>query len=95
MSISPKERFLDICHFKRPGDLWLRDIFWEETLESWVGQGAPEEIKNPSFQTDYFQLQQIRRLGGIRSSLPSAGEKDEDVKFDLGHVYSPFTWGVR
>ena len=24
MNISPKERFLDICHFKRPGDLCLR-----------------------------------------------------------------------
>ena len=24
MSISTRERFLDICHFKRPSDLWLR-----------------------------------------------------------------------
>ncbi len=44
MNISPKERFLDICHFKRPGDLWLKDLFWQDTLEEWVKQGAPKEI---------------------------------------------------
>ena len=44
MNISPRERFLDICHFKRPGDLWLKDLFWQDTLEEWVKQGAPKEI---------------------------------------------------
>jgi len=35
MNISPKERFLDICHFKRPSDLWLSDSFWQKTLGEW------------------------------------------------------------
>ncbi|GAJ19613.1 unnamed protein product, partial [marine sediment metagenome] len=57
MNISPKERFLDICHFKRPGDLCmltgLCDIGWEETLEKWVEQGAPKEIiNNPRFERE-------------------------------------------
>ena len=63
MNISPKERFLDICHFKRPGDLFLRpEPFWEQTLEKWVEQGAPEEIINPRFRREYFQFQRIRGL---------------------------------
>ncbi len=51
MNISPKERFLDICHFKRPGDLFLRvELFWGKTLEKWVEQGAPEQIVAPTFE---------------------------------------------
>ena len=64
MSISPKERFLDICHFKRPGDLCMLttsgNVFWEQALQKWVEQGAPQEILNPRFRGDYFQFQHIR-----------------------------------
>ncbi len=69
MSISPKERFLDICHFKRPGDLWLSDGFGGQTLAKWVEQGAPKEIINRRFPTDYFQFQNIRGLNEINSGL--------------------------
>jgi hypothetical protein len=62
MNISPKERFLDICHFKRPGDLYTADDFWPETLKEWVKQGAPKEIIYPRFCRDYFQFQRIRAL---------------------------------
>ena len=44
MNISLKERFSDICHFKRPGDLFIFDRFWPETLENWVKQGAPKQM---------------------------------------------------
>ena len=58
MNISPKERFLDICHFKRPGDLCILSAgisyFMEQVLKKWVEQGAPEEIINPRFLNDYF-----------------------------------------
>lgn len=69
MNISPKERFLDICHFKRPGDLYTADGFWGQTLKMWVEQGAPKEMMNPGFCQDYFQFQYGRGLGEIRSCL--------------------------
>ncbi|GAI90186.1 unnamed protein product, partial [marine sediment metagenome] len=69
MSISPKERFLDICHFKRLGDLYIRDFFWPETLEEWVKQGAPKEIINSRFRRDYFQFQRIRALAEFYTLL--------------------------
>ncbi len=70
MNISPKERFLDICHFKRPGDLCMLtgyaqgNIFWPQTLEEWIKQGAPEEIIDPRFMREYFQFEHIRWLAG-------------------------------
>ena len=79
MSISPKERFLDFCHFKRPGDLYYPfDSLWVETLEEWVKQGAPEQIKGPKlgermrgnrFVQDYFQYEPwywITEMSGLR-----------------------------
>jgi len=77
MNISPKERFLDICHFKRPGDLFLgAEPCWEQTLEKWVEQGAPKEIISPRFRRGYFQFQRIRWLTKWEE-IPS--------KIDLGH----------
>ena len=63
--ISAKQRFLDICHFERRGDLFTSDSFWPETLEEWVKQGAPEKIVAATlkeqtlgnrFLDDYFQF---------------------------------------
>ncbi|GAI95787.1 unnamed protein product [marine sediment metagenome] len=90
MKISPKERFLDICHFKRPGDLYMSILlnrFWEQTLENWVEQGAPEEIINPRFHGEYFQFEHI---GG----LSSGGKGWEAVfsKIDLGHGITVGAW---
>ena len=86
MNISPKQRFLDICHFKRPGDLWLRDFFWEETLEKWVEQGAPKEIIHPHFQREYFQFESIQRLGGTEYRTIIGDYRDEiRPQIDLGH----------
>ncbi len=90
MNISPKQRYLDICHFKRRGDLFLRvEFFWEQALENWVKQGAPKEIIHPPFRREYFQFQPIRWLGKIRSSHREATweAEEEEVrpKIDLGH----------
>jgi len=63
VDISPKQRFLDICHFKRPDDLYTHEYFWPETLEEWVKQGAPKQIlpstpreglRGNPFLHDYF-----------------------------------------
>ena len=87
MNISPKERYLDICHFKRPGDLWLRELIPEQTLGKWVEQGAPKELITPGFCRDYFQFQRISGLGEIKSSLYgwAGGEKVPIKPVDLGH----------
>ncbi|MBA7573564.1 hypothetical protein ES708_15362 [subsurface metagenome] len=69
MNISPKERFLDIAHFKRLGDLYTRDGFTQQTVEEWVKQGAPKEIIDPRFQIDYFQFQHGRGLVEIKSGI--------------------------
>jgi len=93
MNISPKQRFLDICHFKRPGDLCTHDWCWPETIESWVEQGAPEEIINPSFLLDYFQFDDRRLyLNKVRSGLYASGG-EEPSKIDLGHGNTAWVWG--
>ena len=89
MNISPKERLLDICHFKRPGDLCMLSSinhFWEQALENWVEQGAPKEIMHPRFRREYFRFQRLRRLNGTES-LAIIGEGREEIpsKIDLGH----------
>jgi len=97
MNISPKQQFLDICHFKRPSKLWLSDGFWEETLEEWVKQGAPEEIIDPRFQQDYFQFQcirtlaefhfllRIRRVAETNSGALGEGGEESPSSIDLGY----------
>jgi len=86
MNISPKERFLDICHFKRPGDLFLRvELFWPLTLEKWVKQGAPKEIINPRFRREYFQFQRIRSLEGTESVAIIGEGREVSFALDLGH----------
>lgn len=85
MDISPKERFLDICNFKRPDDLCLTttgNAFWGETLREWIKQGAPEQILNAHFRGDYFQFQHVRWLAEIRSGIVGG---DVSKKTDLGY----------
>ncbi len=88
MNISTRDRFLDICHFKRPGDLFTFDMFWPETLEEWVKQGAPNEIIDPRFRTDYFQFQHIRWLGEIKSGILRRAGEEARPKIDLGHGFT-------
>jgi len=100
MSISPRERFLDICHFKRPGDLYTFDQFWPETLPKWVEQGAPEQIVAPTFSEqilgsrfvhDYFQFDGCRWLLEINSGLTGVLEAPT---IDLGHGITTPAGGV-
>jgi len=93
MNISPKERFLDICHFKRPGDLCMLsgniNVFFEATLENWVEQGAPKEIMNPGFCREYFQIQRIRWLTGTKPG--SIGEGRDEV-YIRPRYFDPSQW---
>ena len=86
MNISPKERYLDICHFKRLGDMWLRDSLPEVTLKNWVAQGAPSEIvKNPRFCREYFQFERSSGLVEIRASSYGGGDEETVTpEIDLG-----------
>jgi len=73
MADSLRQRFLDICRFKRSGDLcllapWLND-FWMETPGVWVSQGAPAELADPRTLRDYFQFEHIRVLREIQTGL--------------------------
>jgi len=73
MADSLRQRFLDICRFKRSGDLcllapWLND-FWMETPEVWVSKGAPAELADPHTLRDYFQFERIRVLREIQTGL--------------------------
>ena len=94
MNISPKERFLGISHFKRPGDLYMRDSPSKQTLEKWIEQGAPKEITDKRFQIDYFQFQNagvlgVRVLGEIKSGLLGIGWREKKLpRGDLGHGYT-------
>ncbi len=95
MNISPKERFLDICHFKRPGDLYMSinlNRFWEQTLENWVEQGAPEEIINPRFHLEYFQFEHIRWLTKNKTDAIGEGREEVPSKIDLGHGITVRAW---
>ena len=101
MTISPKERFLDIAHFKRPGDLFLRgDRVWPETLEQWGKQGVPKKIINSSrSRNEYFQFERIRLLTGPLPGVIGEGRDElspsERAKFmvDLGHGITVFRGG--
>ncbi len=73
MEASLRQRFLDICRFKRTGDLcllapWLND-FWMETPEVWVKQGAPAELMDSRTLRDYLEFEHIRVLREIQTGL--------------------------
>ncbi len=79
-----RERFLAICHGKRPGDVAIIDWFnrpWAETPETWVRQGAPEEIKNPESFNRYFQFEHLHTLQEIVSGIMRADLKEDGLSY--------------
>jgi len=93
MNISPKQRFLDICHFKRLGDLCLlgervNNLYWDETIEEWVKQGAPKQIIDPRFRREYFRFERIRWLCGLKGGIGEGYERPlfaDLADTDIGH----------
>jgi len=82
--VSNRERFLGICHFERPGDLYIREMFGIEALREWVKQGAPEQLldRRGGFVEEYFQCfsyfrtpRSLWEIGGHRNpDMPSTFE---------------------
>jgi uroporphyrinogen-III decarboxylase len=64
-----RERFKAIARFQRPGDLWINDMFWQETLISWVDHGAPHQLTNGMYRGKYFGFDHGRETKEIMSGL--------------------------
>ena len=64
-----RERYLGICRFERPGDLFYSDGFWSRTLANWIREGAPAQLFDSEFRAEYFGYGRIRGLSEIRSGI--------------------------
>ena len=65
-----RERFRAICLGERLGDVAITDWFhrgWPETIEVWIKQGAPVEIRNQDSLNQYFQFEHLHGLREIIS----------------------------
>ena len=82
-----RERFLAICRGERPGDVsvidWLHRC-WAETVDAWIEQGAPREIKDQDSMNRYFQFDHLHGLHEIVS---------EHNRSDLKEIASAQTMG--
>jgi len=89
MSDAARERFLGVCRFERPGDLYLStpyfNSFWRQTLEEWVKQGAPAQIVENRFRADYFQFEHTRILHEIVSGI--AMDREIDIGGAVPYAY--------
>jgi len=75
-----RERFLATCRSERPGDVPIADWFnkhWAETPETWVKQGAPEEILTAEGFRSYFQLDHVQTLQEIVACVMRADLKED------------------
>ncbi|MDP6708601.1 MAG: uroporphyrinogen decarboxylase family protein [Alphaproteobacteria bacterium] len=82
-----------ICRGERPGDVSLIDWFhrsWGDTIENWIAEGAPEEIRSQDAYNEYFQLDHLHALQEIVSEHNRLDLKDKDTQ-SLGffHVTPP------
>lgn len=74
-----RERFRSICRGERPGDFMVMDWFhrcWAETIEEWIEQGAPEEIRKPEMLNEYFQFEHLHGLQEVVSEHNRADLKE-------------------
>jgi uroporphyrinogen-III decarboxylase len=74
MKLTNRERYKAIAKFQRPGDLYITEQLWPETLINWVKQGAPKQLLtddpghygNELFR-DYFKIDNKRVASEIKS----------------------------
>jgi hypothetical protein len=83
MNISNRERFKAIARFQRPGDLFTWQSVWQETLEKWVEQGAPEQMLARGAETygnlcfrEYFKLDTRVIIDKVKSGYGGAETRD-------------------
>ncbi|MBN1856865.1 MAG: hypothetical protein JW846_07930 [Dehalococcoidia bacterium] len=90
MTPTNSERFRGICHFENTGELMLVTPyfhdFWTETLDAWVKQGAPEEIRQSRFRGEYFHLDHMRMLREVNLGMFM------DKVIDVGGA--PYVYGI-
>ena len=82
-----RERFRAICLGERPGDVAIMDWFhrgWPETIEAWIKQGAPEEIRNQDSLNQYFQFEHLHGLCEIISEHNRVDLKDNPSALAIG-----------
>jgi uroporphyrinogen decarboxylase len=89
-----RERFQAICHGERPGDFIITDWLhrcWPDTIEGWIKQGAPEEIRQQEYLNQYFQFEHLHGLQEIISEHNRADLKTLASTQSLGffHVTPP------
>ncbi|MDP6269714.1 MAG: hypothetical protein QF398_04920, partial [Alphaproteobacteria bacterium] len=88
-----RERFKAICRGERDGDVSLIDWFhrsWLETIDNWIDEGAPPEIRNQDAYNEYFGLDHLHGLQEIISEHNRADLKELDTQSLLSvHVTPP------
>ena len=89
-----RERFQAICRGERPGDFVVMDWFhrcWADTLEGWIKQGAPKEIRSQDGLNQYFQFEHLHGLQEIVSEHNRADLKElaSTQSFGFFHVTPP------
>lgn len=78
--ISQRDRYKAIARFERPGDLWYRDTFWNETTKRWLAEGAPGVLVSGPRRGEYFGFGHSRDMGEIASGLGNAEYIAGDVE---------------
>ena len=87
VSMPDRERFRAICHGERPGDVAIMDWFhrgWPETIEVWITQGAPREIRNQDSLNQYFQFEHLHGLCEIISEHNRNDLKENPAALAIG-----------
>lgn len=89
--ITFKERYLGVCRFERPGDLLFMGphAFWDETIEEWVKQGAPEEIVEPRFRYQFFDYDPYPRP---LFEILTGQDRDSGRPHDIGRGIRVADW---
>jgi len=85
--MSNRERFQAICLGMRPGEVSIIDWFhrgWPETIEGWIKQGAPQEIRNQDSLNEYFQFEHLHGLHEIISEHNRIDLKENPFALAIG-----------
>jgi len=95
-----RERFREICRGERPGDFGILGngihIFWPETVQAWVEQGAPASFAGvddldygtPSPVDEFFGFDASRSLAEVHSGMDAGTSMHEYVPGVIAHNHS-------
>lgn len=100
MTAFTRRRFHEICRGERLGDFGILGngihIFWPETVQAWVAQGAPEsfahvdelEYGTPSPVDEYFGFDPSRSLAEVHSGMDAGTSMHEYVPGVVAHNHA-------